>query len=467
MATIALGSGANVLGYYMYHGGSNPVGKHSYFNEYTVPRISYDFQAPIREYGQLNASYHRLRALHLFLQDFGELLAPMQISLPSGYEQIMPEETQIVRFAGRSLDKSGFLFVVNYQDHVEMQKHTGVHFKLELPDETLTLPHNPAGLTIHAGISAILPFNLNLPDGLLLKFATAQLLTKLETTDGLVTVFFAPDGVETEFAFAYRTYLALAVDHSRSEINETHEVVTIPSGQQATIEVKGLNGEKQHLLVLTEKQAWTASKVNLWGMERLVLAEGTVLVQNDELQLTWPDQPEQTVAFYPPLTDAQISQLTSTNLQTMSVSQQGGFTSVCFSITEQQVEVEVEQLTGNMLRLTLPKSLPDGVEDALVRLEYLGDTGQAYIGGKLVADHFANGLPWEIGLKRFLTVESEREMLVRLTPLKDKAQAVRFFPTGMAFRPDFSAATGGEISSLTVHPQYQSTISLHNVTEGE
>jgi len=47
MAMVALGSGANWLGYYMYHGGSQPVGKHSYFNEYTVPRISYDFQAPV------------------------------------------------------------------------------------------------------------------------------------------------------------------------------------------------------------------------------------------------------------------------------------------------------------------------------------------------------------------------------------------------------------------------------------
>jgi len=58
MAMVALGSGANWLGYYMYHGDRSPSASIAISNEYTVPRISYDFQAPVREYGQLNASYH-------------------------------------------------------------------------------------------------------------------------------------------------------------------------------------------------------------------------------------------------------------------------------------------------------------------------------------------------------------------------------------------------------------------------
>lgn len=53
LAVMNLAGGSNLIGYYMYHGGSNPVGKHSYMNEYTVPRISYDFQAPLREFGQV------------------------------------------------------------------------------------------------------------------------------------------------------------------------------------------------------------------------------------------------------------------------------------------------------------------------------------------------------------------------------------------------------------------------------
>lgn len=43
---------ANLMGYYMYVGGSNPVGEKRTFQS-SGPRISYDYQAPIREFGTL------------------------------------------------------------------------------------------------------------------------------------------------------------------------------------------------------------------------------------------------------------------------------------------------------------------------------------------------------------------------------------------------------------------------------
>ena len=70
MAVVALGSGSNLIGYYMYHGGSHPVGTHSYLNEYRCPRISYDYQAPIGEYGQC-AALPRAELLHLFIEAYG------------------------------------------------------------------------------------------------------------------------------------------------------------------------------------------------------------------------------------------------------------------------------------------------------------------------------------------------------------------------------------------------------------
>ena len=77
-----LGSGANLLGYYMYHGGINPEGKDTTLQESRatgynndLPVKSYDFQTCIRESGEVKESYGRLRRLHLFLEDFGEELA--------------------------------------------------------------------------------------------------------------------------------------------------------------------------------------------------------------------------------------------------------------------------------------------------------------------------------------------------------------------------------------------------------
>ena len=60
LAYVKIGSGANLMGYYMYHGGSNLIGNASTFQESKAtkypndyPIISYDFFSPIGEWGQL------------------------------------------------------------------------------------------------------------------------------------------------------------------------------------------------------------------------------------------------------------------------------------------------------------------------------------------------------------------------------------------------------------------------------
>lgn len=89
LAVCKLGSGSNLLGYYMYHGGTNPVipGKtmaecqdSPVTNYNDMPHVTYDFQAPLGEMGQPdNKSYHQTRWLHQFLYDWGEELAVMAV----------------------------------------------------------------------------------------------------------------------------------------------------------------------------------------------------------------------------------------------------------------------------------------------------------------------------------------------------------------------------------------------------
>ncbi len=71
-----LGSGANAVGYYMFHGGATPRNQSAFLSEEPsgVPKISYDFQAPIGQYGQLAESYGYLKLIHYFLNDFGSIL---------------------------------------------------------------------------------------------------------------------------------------------------------------------------------------------------------------------------------------------------------------------------------------------------------------------------------------------------------------------------------------------------------
>ena len=90
MALVKLGSGSNLLGYYMYHGGTNPDGMtYLHENQRTIatnyndmPVKNYDFQAPLGEFGQTLPHYYMLRKLHLFMHDYAETLAPMDATFP-------------------------------------------------------------------------------------------------------------------------------------------------------------------------------------------------------------------------------------------------------------------------------------------------------------------------------------------------------------------------------------------------
>lgn len=89
LAICKLGSGSNLSGYYMYHGGTNPYNPDhtmaetqatSVTNYNDMPYMTYDFQSPLGEMGQLNeTAFHESRWLHQFLADWGEELAMMDV----------------------------------------------------------------------------------------------------------------------------------------------------------------------------------------------------------------------------------------------------------------------------------------------------------------------------------------------------------------------------------------------------
>lgn len=172
MALVKLGSGSNLLGYYMYHGGTNPEGittlnenqRTPATNYNDMPVKNYDFQAPIGEFGQTNPHFYALRPLHLFMHDYGQLLATMEASFPVSQDLKKGDDKQL-RWSVRSQDGSGFIFVNNYERLQRLSAKRGV----QLEACGVRLPK----LTIPAGAMAIFPVNI---DGI--RYATAQLVAQ-------------------------------------------------------------------------------------------------------------------------------------------------------------------------------------------------------------------------------------------------------------------------------------------------
>ena len=197
LAVVKLGSGSNLLGYYMYRGGTNPEGHRGvYLNETQrtpatnyndMPDLNYDFQAPLGEFGQRNPHFYTLRKLHLFMHDFGEGLAPMPATFHSPQDLKKGQDTEL-RWATREAGDSGYIFVNNYERLQPIKAKRGV--ALGLGD--VKLPK----LDIPAGTVCIFPVNIA---GL--RYATAQLVAR---RDGKIYLEQIP-GIPTTLATAKRT----------------------------------------------------------------------------------------------------------------------------------------------------------------------------------------------------------------------------------------------------------------------
>ena len=220
MAVVKLGSGSNLLGYYMYHGGTNPEGL-TYLNETQrtvatnyndLPVKTYDFQAPLNEFGQKNPQYYLLRKLHLFMQDWGDVLAPMEAGFPCS-QDIAKGDDSFLRWSYRAKDGSGFIFINNY----ERLQNVSAKKNVKLEACGVKLPQ----LTIPAGTICIFPVNI---EGI--KYATAQLVAKrngkvyLEQIKGIPTTLaighkvlknLKPKGPETP---VYKNYYLLTSEQA-------------------------------------------------------------------------------------------------------------------------------------------------------------------------------------------------------------------------------------------------------------
>ena len=127
LALVKAGSGANLLGYYMFHGGSNPIGKLSTMQESKashypndLPIISYDFYPPLSEWNQTRPSYKKLKILHYFFKDFGHLV----VGNSTVYPNKVPDgiaDLHTLKWVARSNGENGFIFFSNYQRHSDIE----------------------------------------------------------------------------------------------------------------------------------------------------------------------------------------------------------------------------------------------------------------------------------------------------------------------------------------------------------
>lgn len=413
MANIKIGSGCNFLGYYMFQGGSNPVGKlGTFMNEGQVPKISYDYQAALGEFGQIRESYRRLKSIHYFTTSFADRLCGLKTMLPEGASQIKPKDADTLRFAVRTDGKRGFVFINNYQDHFELPGRKQEEIVLELEDETITYKFDISG-----DENTILPFHFDL-DGIELVQATAQPLLRIAPEGKVTYVFMAPDGMEAQFQFEEDVV-----------VNGIHTSVCVVEKER---EVSILNISKDdikvRILLINRKLANEMFKVN---GDRLVFTDEALLEKDDRLQLE------------------------TTHTQNMvGIFAEDDCIEWKMNCTDsKEVSVNYEQIAPNRYVVEFDKDFMNGVKDMRLQIHYVGDIGHAFINGKMIHDNFYNGAVWEIGLKEYEEELKEHPLTIYITPLKEGVNVN--VESGMAARIEEVEKATGEIQSIRMQPVYE------------
>ena len=392
VALTQLGGGSSLMGYYMYHGGQNPEGKLTTLQESQatgypndLPVKTYDFNAPIGEYGQINPQYYWLRRLHLFLHDFGAPLAQMPVTLPDQHVTNKTDFTTL-RWAVRSDGSGGYVFLNNYQRLQPMPAKTNVQFNLNLPGGELAFPSEP--VTIPADEFFIWPFNLDL-GGAKLIYATAQPICKIQ--DGnLQTFYFAQTpGVNAAFVFDPQTLASPRADFEN-----------VKPSRKSAIKLQTKSGGEIQIVLLNE-------------------ADSLALQKDDAGHAVFENEPK-----------------TSTvKVKTELLQPAGPAREIPLSGGKAHIAIAPEDsdfTNAAIWKIKLPAKL-DLSLNPILRIHYVGDVARLTLNGRLIDDNFYAGRTFDLGLNRYAPEILTGDLRLEVLPLRKDAP-IYLEPKA---RPDF------------------------------
>ncbi len=393
LAICKVGSGSNLPGYYMYHGGTNPQGngvhpmselQNSRVTNYNdVPQLTYDFQAPLGEMGQMNPSFHPTRILHQMLADWGEQLAMWDVVFPETNTEKGNVDNHL-RWTVRTDGERGILFVNNYQRMKQLSRKSIRFTLMHDSGQIQRFPLKP--IAIPEGASFCMPVNI---DGI--DYALAQLFCR--TTD--CTYLVAVDGIVP----------IIGID-GKEVIAKLGKSITIPS-----------TGRK--VCVLSQAEANQLYKID----GRLVKAKHGGVAFRDGTRI--------------------VEEYWTRNgkVNCKQTQADGGLRTIRMGgqkVAEQPSDADFEQAA--VWTIQVPEKWAAKANDLFLEISYKGDVARVYADGKMVEDNFWNGKP----------------MLVRVADLIGKQVELRILPLGkdypiylqQAERTQLASAPDGRLLSL-------------------
>lgn len=356
MSLTKLGSGVAMLGYYMYHGGTNPKGKFSTLEESketgypnNVSVLSYDFRAPIRQFGQISDTYKEIKLLALFARDFGQDLVTLGAEIDP--EGVQPEDLHTLRLSWRHDADHGYVFFNNYQRKRQMEDHKNVKLEGRCKKDPV---HFPA-CDIPSGSYGFFPYHFREGEGELLS-ANATPLCRLRGKDGEICVVFYGD---RDPAFVWK-------DEKRFSI-----------------------------LFIDRASALNAWKVTL-DQDYLILSENYVWEEDGKLHITGAK--DTVIRCYPKLTDPSTL---PDGFERCDPEEK--FEVYRRKTEEERTKVTVREKESTREYRTYEIAIDAGKtwEDIILHLDFGGDNMEIFRDGEMITDSYYTGEPVQVSLRYF------------------------------------------------------------------
>jgi len=437
-----LGSGANGIGYYMYHGGLNPQTSDGIFysdEPMGIPKISYDYQAPIGEYGKVFDSYYLLRLIHLFTENFGNQLAPMGLVLPETNREITPDDKETLRYSVRSKGDAGFVFMNNFQDHDDRQDQNVKGLSVQLANELIQFP----AFTLKKDESVIIPFNMSI-NSAKLKYATVQPLA-IENIGGRKHYFFfALDGFTPEFVFDKSTIKKISGKKSEKQ-GKIHVYPVV--GLSGSITLTDSDGEEIIITTLTRKQALGFNKLN----NTICITDAVLMDYDEKIQLQ-----SRSNSFSVTLPSEIKPDFAKFNV---TIKKEGLFKTYKIEVPSVDIPCNYRKVSEQRYTFDMDKKeFTQNLSDIILDIEYTGDVAFAFIDGKMINDHFYYGKNWQIGLKSYADKLSAKGMYFYFKPMKSDASFLIDLENDKI--PDFSNGPVCKVKSMNLIPEYKIDFTL-------
>lgn len=395
-------------GYYMFHGGSNPVDPTygwTVKDDTKYPQINYDFQAPVGEFGDWRPSLYYLRPFNHFLASYGAELARTEVRHP--VDPVVKCDDARLRAVARISGDSGFVFFNNYGCALDLPVRPDSHFEVQTDGGIVTLPR-VAKMDIPPNAMGVLPLNLDLGGGARLLSATVQPVCRFEQDGRIYHVFSQLAGMPCELVLGKDPKVESTgpgVSKDNAPQADGAQVFSAKPGRDAALTVRAPDGTLLTIVVLSQEDSRNLAVFKREKGSLLVLSPHAVVCDGKQLKVT-AETPQMDLSIFPASGTAADAR------------PDGLFQKLTLSASTRTIEPKIEKFAPNKWLLKIPEKAFDGLNDICLNIAYKGQACRIFDAqtGLMVADQFNLGVPWRVGLKRFRSQLAGKGLWVRAEP---------------------------------------------------